>query len=97
MVQKKSKALVIGKIFKNKTEGMETPKEWKLDETSFREVLKTVSTPLKFYSQQDEDKYILQYAIGNRTIPNGTFLELGACDGVMYVTIFNSHLSNKLF
>lgn len=28
--------------------------------------------------------YILQYAIGDRVISDGIFLELGACDGVMY-------------
>jgi len=66
---------------------MQTPKEWKIDEVSFKEALKTVqpnNTPIQFYSQQDEDKYLLQFAIGNRLIPDGTFLELGACDGVLY-------------
>ena len=38
---------------------------------------------VKFYSQQDEDKYIIQYLLKER-ISDGTFLEIGACDGVLY-------------
>ena len=38
---------------------------------------------VKFYSQQDEDKYIIQYLLKEK-ISDGTFLEIGACDGVLY-------------
>jgi len=38
---------------------------------------------VKFYSQQDEDKYIIQYLLKEK-INDGVFLEIGACDGVLY-------------
>jgi len=38
---------------------------------------------VKFYSQQDEDKYIIQYLLKTKII-DGTYLEIGACDGVLY-------------
>ena len=38
---------------------------------------------MRFYSQQDEDKYIIQYLLKEK-ITDGTFLEIGACDGVLY-------------
>ena len=38
---------------------------------------------VKFYSQQDEDKYIIQYLLKNK-INDGTYLEIGACDGLLY-------------
>ena len=38
---------------------------------------------MKFYSQQDEDKYIIQYLLKEK-ITNGTYLEIGACDGKLY-------------
>ena len=38
---------------------------------------------VKFYSQQDEDKYIIQYLLKDK-ITDGTYLEVGAFDGVSY-------------
>jgi hypothetical protein len=38
---------------------------------------------VRFYSQQDEDKYIIQYLLKNK-IDDGTYLEIGACDGLLY-------------
>ena len=38
---------------------------------------------VKFYSQQDEDKYIIQYLLKDK-ITDGTYLEIGACDGLLY-------------
>ena len=38
---------------------------------------------IKFYSQQNEDKYIIQYLLKEK-MADGTFLEIGACDGVLY-------------
>ena len=38
---------------------------------------------VKFYSQQDEDKYIIQYLLKDK-ITDGTYLEIGACDGLIY-------------
>jgi FkbM family methyltransferase len=38
---------------------------------------------VKFYSQQDEDKYIIQYLLKEK-INDGVFLEIGACDGILY-------------
>lgn len=38
---------------------------------------------MKFYSQQNEDKYIIQYLL-KKKITDGVFLELGACNGVLY-------------
>jgi hypothetical protein len=36
-----------------------------------------------FYSQQGEDIYIYNNFI-NKIVPDGTFIELGAMDGVIY-------------
>ena len=65
-------------------------KEWTLDLKSFiPEFVKKceyfIINPrnVKFYSQQDEDKYIIQYLLKDK-ITDGTFLEIGACDGVLY-------------
>ena len=38
---------------------------------------------VRFYSQQDEDKYIIQYLLKEK-IKDGTYLEIGACDGLIY-------------
>ena len=38
---------------------------------------------VKFYSQQDEDKYIIQYLLKEK-ISDGTFLEVGGCDGILF-------------
>jgi len=38
---------------------------------------------VRFYSQQDEDKYIIQYLLKEK-INDGIFLEIGACDGILY-------------
>lgn len=64
--------------------------EWTLNKESFNDKLKVVSdnfainaTDVKFYSQQDEDKYIIQYFL-HQKINDGVFLEVGACDGVLY-------------
>ena len=65
-------------------------KEWTLDPVSFtKEFVKkcnvfNIHPPnVKFYSQQDEDKYIIQYLLKNK-IDDGTYLEIGACDGLLY-------------
>lgn len=65
-------------------------REWSLDMDSFiKEFLNKCkifninSRDVKFYSQQDEDKYIIQYLLKEK-IDDGTFLEIGACDGVLY-------------
>lgn len=64
-------------------------KEWHIDNT-FNDALKqrcnTFNVPfewMKFYSQQDEDKYVIQHILKDK-ISDGTFLELGACDGILY-------------
>jgi len=64
--------------------------EWSLEPLSFqRELIKKCKlfevSPfnMRFYSQQDEDKYIIQYLLKEK-ITDGTFLEIGACDGVLY-------------
>ena len=64
--------------------------EWSLDMDSFiKEFLNKCtifninSRDVKFYSQQDEDKYIIQYLLKEK-IDDGTFLEIGACDCVLY-------------
>lgn len=41
------------------------------------------ASEVDFYSQQDEDKYIIQYMLRDR-IEDGTYLEIGACDGLLY-------------
>jgi FkbM family methyltransferase len=65
-------------------------REWQLDTNTFKiEFLKKCNTfgiepyNVNFYSQQDEDKYIIQYLLNNK-ITDGTYLEIGACDGVLY-------------
>ena len=65
-------------------------KEWTLDPVSFtKEFVKKCNIfnihprNVKFYSQQDEDKYIIHYLLKNK-INDGTYLEIGACDGVLY-------------
>jgi len=65
-------------------------KEWSIDRNAFqREFIKKcllfdITLPdVRFYSQQDEDKYIIQYLLKEK-ITDGTFLEIGACDGLLY-------------
>lgn len=65
-------------------------KEWCLNEKIFNvdfkkkcEIFGINKDIVKFYSQQDEDKYIIQYLLKEK-INDGTFLEIGACDGVLY-------------
>jgi FkbM family methyltransferase len=65
-------------------------REWSLDPISFKKELIKKSlyfgikfTDIIFYSQQDEDKYIIQYLLKEK-ITDGTFLEIGACDGLLY-------------
>jgi FkbM family methyltransferase len=64
--------------------------EWSLDVNAFnKEFITKCSTfninphDVKFYSQQDEDKYIIQYLLKEK-INDGTYLEIGACDGLLY-------------
>ena len=64
--------------------------EWSLDIESFSlEFNKKASVfginknDIKFYSQQDEDKYIIQYLLKEK-ITDGVYLEIGACDGILY-------------
>ena len=64
--------------------------EWTLDINTFiPEFIKKCKifdiepNNVKFYSQQDEDKYIIQYLLKNK-INDGTYLEIGACDGLLY-------------
>ena len=64
--------------------------EWSLDFESFSlELNKKASifginkNDIKFYSQQDEDKYIIQYLLKEK-ITDGIYLEIGACDGILY-------------
>jgi len=65
-------------------------REWSIDISSFKtEFVKRCidfTIPMhtvKFYSQQDEDKYIIQYILKNK-ITDGTYLEIGGCDGILY-------------
>lgn len=65
-------------------------KEWHIDINKFKqEFLKKCKKfdinpyNVKFYSQQDEDKYIIQYLLKEK-ISDGTYLEIGACDGILY-------------
>ena len=66
-------------------------KEWSLDINKFipdylnKCKLFAIDNPrnVRFYSQQDEDKYIIQYLLKDK-ITDGTYLEIGACDGVLY-------------
>lgn len=64
--------------------------EWSLDNTKFNKELQNKCklfniniNNIKFYSQQDEDKYIIQYILKNK-ISDGTYLEIGACDGILH-------------
>jgi FkbM family methyltransferase len=64
--------------------------EWSLDvdtfKTEFRKKCHTFNVnpnDVKFFSQQDEDKYIIQYLLKDK-INDGTYLEIGACDGLLY-------------
>jgi len=64
--------------------------EWSLDNNAFiREFVEKSAlyginpARVTFYSQQDEDKYIIQYLLKDR-IYDGTYLEIGACDGKLY-------------
>lgn len=64
--------------------------EWSLDINTFiPEFLKRCQNfsvdpcEVKFYSQQDEDKYIIQYLLKDK-ITDGTYLEIGACNGLLY-------------
>jgi len=64
--------------------------EWHIDPQSFfNEFINKCKTfnidqnNIKFYSQQDEDKYIIQYLL-KENISDGTFLEVGGCDGILY-------------
>lgn len=63
--------------------------EWTLDIESFKPEFQRKCTEfnidpsdVKFYSHQDEDKYIIQYLLKNK-ITDGTYLEIGACDGLL--------------
>ena len=65
-------------------------KEWHIDSTlfylEFIDICKKFNIEtydVTFYSQQDEDKYIIQYFL-KEPIKDGTFLEIGGCDGIMY-------------
>jgi FkbM family methyltransferase len=65
-------------------------REWTLDINTFiPEFVNKCSkwninhSDVKFYSQQDEDKYIIQYILKDK-IHDGTFIELGAYDGIAY-------------
>ena len=65
-------------------------KEWTLDLKSFQiefdkkcKIFNINPDDIKFYSQQDEDKYIIQYLLKNK-INDGTYLEVGGCDGIIY-------------
>lgn len=64
--------------------------EWSIDPNIFeQEFIKKCKTfdinpsEVHFYSQQDEDKYIIQYLLKDKVI-DGTYLEIGACDGKLY-------------
>jgi FkbM family methyltransferase len=64
--------------------------EWSIDEQRFKRelinkcLLFNINVKdIKFYSQQDEDKYIIQYLLKEK-ITDGTYLEIGACDGLLY-------------
>lgn len=65
-------------------------REWSLDINLFMpefikkcELFNINPQNVKFYSQQDEDKYIIQYLLKEK-INDGTYLEIGACDGLLY-------------
>ncbi len=61
--------------------------EWTLDVNTFKnafiqkcKIFSIEAKDVKFYSQQDEDKYIIQYLLKEK-INDGTYLEIGALDG----------------
>lgn len=64
-------------------------KEWKIDNSYNKycevvcETFEVDKNTIKYYSQQDEDKYIIQKILKDK-LTDGVFLELGACDGIMY-------------
>jgi len=64
-------------------------KEWRLDNSYEDYSIETYKNfgvskdSIRYYSQQDEDKYIIQKILKDK-ITDGVFLELGACDGIMY-------------
>lgn len=65
-------------------------KEWHIEYESFNKefinkCIKFNINPsnVKFYSQQDEDKYVIQYLLKEKIL-DGTFLEVGGCDGILY-------------
>ena len=65
-------------------------KEWKLNKNIFVKIFEEkcakfniASNQVKFYSQQNEDKYIIQKILKEK-IEEGIFLELGACDGILH-------------
>ena len=64
--------------------------EWQIDKDLFKhnliskcDIYNQDINNIKFYSQQDEDKYIIQYILKEK-ISDGVFLEIGACDGILY-------------
>ena len=64
--------------------------EWSLDINTFKtefinkcKIFNIMPGNVRFYSQQDEDKYIIQYLLKDK-ITDGTYLEIGACDGLLY-------------
>lgn len=83
-------------------------REWTLDPSSFLveferkckifDIIDPRGDPhgIKFYSQQDEDKYIIQYLLKGK-ITDGTYLEIGACDGRLYsnTKILEDHFGFK--
>ena len=65
-------------------------KEWHLNENEFKKNLinKCIKFnipfhTIKFYSQQDEDKYIIQYILKDK-LSDGVYFEVGGCDGILY-------------
>lgn len=63
--------------------------EWTINKSEFNKELKKKCEifdvnidDIKFYSQQDEDKYIIQYLLKDK-INDGTYLEIGGCDGIL--------------
>ena len=65
-------------------------REWTLDINKFKvdfinkcEIFNINPRNVRFYSQQDEDKYIIQYLLKEK-INDGIYLEIGACDGLIY-------------
>tara|TARA_R110002110_G_scaffold399842_1_gene615872 strand:- start:308 stop:1075 length:768 start_codon:yes stop_codon:yes gene_type:complete len=64
-------------------------KEWALDDsftTAFEEccgIFDVRKETVQFNSQQNEDKYIIQYILKEK-ITDGTFIEMGALDGIAH-------------